>query len=235
MVFDNWGKKAGGLLLAVAMVGFLYELGIFDHHDSVADIEKKMAKPEVANEDAEELQVYQIHRDERIAEVGAGDASFARELLKNNQQISLYLNDINTRAVKNIQWSLDHDPIFLNTTSHVSVIKGSLISTGLEGKKLNKIIIRDAFHHFDRKTAMLASIRQSLDKNGKLYLFERYKEECKNDCCPILLSREDIMKDMSDNGFFLSEEKPMLQNGQWHYVLGFEASPWSKIQGDASK
>jgi SAM-dependent methyltransferase len=234
MVFDDWGKKTRGLLLIVAITGFLYELGLFDHHDSATVIEKNKARNEVFSEESEELQAYQILPHQRIAEVGAGDASFARELLKRNKELLLYLNDINTRALKKIQWSLDHDPIFLNTTSHVSVIKGSLISTGLEGKKLNKIIIRDAFHHFDRKTAMLSSIRQSLDKNGKLYLFERYKEECKSDCCSILLSREDIMKDMSDNGFYLSEEKPLLQNGQWHYVLGFEASPWNS-PGDASK
>ncbi len=227
MIFDDWGKKASGLLLVVALVGFLFELGIFDHHDSATAIEKNTAdKKYIPSDETDELEAYQLHPFERIAEVGAGDASFARELLKSNKEVSLFLNDINTRALKNIQWSLVHDSIFLNSTNRVSVVKGSLTSTGLEGEKLNKIIIRDAFHHFDRKTAMLASIRKSLDKNGKLYLFEAYKEECKNDCCPVLQSREDIMKNMSDGGFYLSREKPLLQNGQWHYVLEFEASPW---------
>lgn len=226
MLVDNWNKKAKVLLFLVAIAGFAFELGLFDHQSSEPIIEKTAVDKSFSSQQSEELTAYQIQPEERIAEVGAGDASFARELLKNNHPIFLYLNDINARALKKIAWSLEHDPIFLNTSSHVSVIKGSLISTGLEGKKLNKIIIRDAFHHFDRKMAMLASIRQSLDKKGKLYLFEAYKEECKSDCCPVLLSREDIMKDMSDGGFYLSEEKPLLQNGQWHYVLGFEASPW---------
>ncbi len=174
----------------------------------------------------EELAAYGIKSGDKIAEIGAGDAGFARRLLQKKIPITLFINEISAAAIKKIKWTLAHDPLFLSTTSQVTAVTGTLSSTGLEGKNLNKIIIRDALHHFDRKTAMLQSIRKSLDRKGQVYLFERYKNDCAGDCCPMLLSQDGLLETMSKGGFHLMSEQPILQNGQWHYVLTFEISRW---------
>lgn len=90
--------------------------------------------------------------------------------------------------------------------SQVHLVKGQKKSTGLEGQQLDKIIIRDSFHHFKKKSKMLASIKKSLKDTGELFVVESViiqNNGGKN--CPMAMHASDIIKTIESGGFKLEQ------------------------------
>lgn len=167
----------------------------------------------------EEIKCYQVRPGEKIAEIGAGDAAFAHRLLRQEPRIQLWLNDISRSALHKLQWSLRHDPVLRKAQAVLHVVAGNSRSTRLEGLALDKVIIRDAFHHFEHPAAMISSIQRSLQLQGRVFLFERYREECQVNCCPQLLTRTQLLRPWQQQGFRLLAETPIYHQESWWVVI----------------
>jgi len=165
-----------------------------------------------------ELNFYQLRPDMRIAELGAGDPAFAKQLLKNLTPEHYYLNDIDPLAV---QMMSDFFHLWSEKTGAVPIL-GESHSTQLEGQNLDAIIIRNALHHFDELPAMLASIQTSLAPEGKLLLKETFTESCYGLCCPDLRPEAELLQALEKAGFRLHRRSAIYEEtATWHLLEFF--------------
>jgi len=82
-------------------------------------------------------------------------------------------------------------------------VRGRKKETKFEPASLDKIIIRNSFHHFSKKEAMLASIKTSLKPNGVLFLQEPLKS---GKGCAMKMEEAEIKEILISNGFILEKE-----------------------------
>ena len=94
--------------------------------------------------------------------------------------------------------------------SNIQVIKGKKKSTKLEGQQLDKIIIRNTFHHFAKPEAMLESIQRSLKPSGQVFLLESWaKDEPQLTDCDELWDRSSLLELFQSAGFRLVQEQSL--------------------------
>lgn len=162
-----------------------------------------------------ELDFYQLRAEMRIAELGAGDPAFAKQLLKRLTPEQYYLNDIDPLAVQMMSdffhlWSAKIEAVPILGESH---------STQLEGQNLDAIIIRNALHHFDELPTMLTSIQESLAPEGKLLLKETFTESCYGLCCPDLRPEAELLRALERAGFRLHRREAIYEEtATWHLL-----------------
>lgn len=150
----------------------------------------------------QELAEYDIKESDKIAEIGAGLGAFSFIMNRLFPKISLFINEIDRASINYIELKK-----FADKEGNPKLITGNKKSTMLEEEELDKIIIRESFHHFSKPEEMLASIRVSLKQNGLLFLFESVKELDKNnDICPKALHKVDLIKSIELYGFRLIKE-----------------------------
>jgi SAM-dependent methyltransferase len=95
-----------------------------------------------------------------------------------------------------------------DSSNVIIVVHGTYYSTGLNELNLDKIIIRNSFHHFKKPRNMLSSIKLALKPKGELYLYELVPPENKEDWrCKKVMKTKKIKKICKKNGFLIVEEK----------------------------
>jgi SAM-dependent methyltransferase len=92
----------------------------------------------------------------------------------------------------------------------VQVVQGTAHSSGLEQLQLDKVIIRNALHHFSAIPDMLQSVKESLGPGGKLLLKESFPDLCGEGCCEDLLSEERLLEVLREAGFRLESEQLLI-------------------------
>lgn len=115
----------------------------------------------------EELRAYKIDSTQRIAEIGCGTGSFGLVLAKIYPKTNIFLTEIEGKFLKYIKSVIDESPEMFGGLE-INLVQGTDKMTKLEGKNLDLIIIRNAFHHFSKKKKMLNSIKKSLKPGGRL-------------------------------------------------------------------
>ncbi len=168
----------------------------------------------------EELSFYKIRNGMHLAELGAGDGTFSLLLGLAFDSLHVYVNDIDKGAMQYSAWSINECKSLRPSNQYFSV-EGKRNSTGLEGVHLDKIIIRNSFHHFSNKPAMLASIRASLLPDGDLYVTDPTIQPGKEHDCKMIMPQEGIRAVLLANGFTIVEEK---QLKDWSWVM-FHCKP----------
>lgn len=172
----------------------------------------------------EEIKYYNPEPGEKIGEIGGGSGQFALFMASQTNHTTIYFNERDPIALQNAKFGFQQ---ISNTLASRDValkpILGTSQSTGMEGLELDKIILRNTFHHFDYPEIMLASIRSSLSPTGRLFLLERFDEDCDTGCCPKLMDWNDLITMTTKAGFFLTTKKIILAAGQekWN-LLRFE-------------
>ena len=106
---------------------------------------------------------------------------------------------------------------------HVTFIQGSDRDPKLPADSCDLVLILDAYHHFDYPGQMLAGIRQSLKKNGRLALVDYYKRpgamgSNTDAVAHIRLDIDDVIKEVESNGFKSTTRGEHLPKSQY-YVL----------------
>lgn len=149
----------------------------------------------------EELDFYAIQRGERIGEVGAGTGVFGMILNMLGLDVDYYLNEIDPRLL-NHQVDLSKEPYWPNDPDRFHLIQGTKTNTNFP-QLLDKIIVRNAFHHFIRRRSMLRSIYDSLIQGGELYLMEPTQEVSG---CSMILKPSRIVK-LVTSKFFVLDQK----------------------------
>ena len=107
-----------------------------------------------------------------------------------------------------------------NVTNIVSVL-GAEDSPKLPDASCDLIVMVDVYHEFSRPEPMLAGMKKALKPHGQIVLVEFRSED---DEVPIKpehkMSKEQIMKEMTANGFVLSRSFDKLP---WQHMMWFEA------------
>jgi ubiquinone/menaquinone biosynthesis C-methylase UbiE len=150
-----------------------------------------------------ELEFYKIAKGERIAELGAGNGTFSILLGLMSKEINITVNEIEVGFLQYIKRKLENNDGELDA-SKFELIEGKKSSANLPENQFDKVIIRNAFHHFSKKEKMLVSIKEALKKDGKLYLYEPVLTTGSN--CKMVMSKEDLLVEIEKGGFVLEEE-----------------------------
>jgi len=149
----------------------------------------------------QEIAFYQIRPEDELLEIGAGDGSFALSLLRLGPPAQLHLNEIAPEALFALQFYRQFHPAF--RISDVQIWQGSAQNPGLTGQQVDKILIRNAFHHFAYPSKMLEHLHDRLRSGGVLLLKEAFVETCTADCCTELMPQQDLLELISAYGFEL--------------------------------
>lgn len=104
-----------------------------------------------------------------------------------------------------------------DSLSNVTLVLGSETSATLPANTLNNILILDVYHHFDYPDKMLANISSALKPGGHLFIVDFYKKDRADH---IRIERDDVVKEISSNGFHLV--KTIDHTGNNQYMLTFE-------------
>jgi SAM-dependent methyltransferase len=154
----------------------------------------------------EEHFFYQLKDSLRIAEIGAGSGTFSYLLSKIHVGMTLYVNELDKGYVNYIKQINKSNK--QNSSNVITAFQGTYYSIGLNELNLDKVIIRNSFHHFKKPRKMLRSIKLALKPKGELYLYELVPPMDKEDWrCKEVMKTEKIIKKCKKSGFILVEEK----------------------------
>ncbi|WP_341227119.1 class I SAM-dependent methyltransferase [uncultured Arcticibacterium sp.] len=124
----------------------------------------------------EELKFYDLHEREEIAELGAGDGMFSLFLGLTGLDLKITVNEIRSYYVTSINRTLSDNQKYISYENY-RVVLGEKDDANLP-VKLDKVIIRNAFHHFKKREEMLESIKASLKLDGSLFIMEYIDANC---------------------------------------------------------
>ncbi len=167
-----------------------------------------------------ELKFYNFKSGEKILEVGAGDEDFIASLASVYRDLIVFVNEIDQLKLKRLYYQISFNPIFRTNGHQFYVIEGTAKETGAIDQKFDKIIIRNAIHHFTYPHAMMEAIVQSLKAGGEIFIMERYEESCTEGCCADLWTSVQLKSFLRKKGLFLKEELLVpLENGWKYWIL----------------
>jgi SAM-dependent methyltransferase len=153
----------------------------------------------------DELAFYKVRNGMRVAELGAGNGVFSLVLGLAYDSLTVYVNELDQYTAKGaVEKILKCGSIRPN--NQFVPVNGKKKSTELEPGSVDKIIIRNSFHHFSHKSEMLASIKESLAPGGDLLIIEPLSVDAPGEC-PVMLTRDELRKVLTENGFRVVEEK----------------------------
>jgi|GEM_PF-6466396 len=161
----------------------------------------------------EELSIYKIQNGMKVAEIGAGDGTFSLMLGIAYDSLGIYVNDIGDNAIE-VSWDRLENCHSAQKHNQFVMVQGNKKSTNMEEVRLDKVIIRNSFHHFSKKKQMLASIKKSLLPDGDLYIADPNKQPGVKGICPEALPCGEIRRVLEENGFRIVEERN-LKNSDW--------------------
>lgn len=163
----------------------------------------------------DELGFYKIDDGMRIAEIGAGTGMFSLMLGLAYDSLAIFMNDIALNAM-NFAYDRINRCQSVNRSNVYFAVQGHKKSTELEAYKVDKVIVRNSFHHFSHKSKMLASIRKSIYPNGDLYITDPEQVPNKKGICPKALPIEELREVLLENGFQIVVEKHL---EKWNWVM----------------
>ena len=111
--------------------------------------------------------------------------------------------------------------------TNVKFVLGTDRDPKLPADTLNAILVLDTYHHFDYPDQMLGAIRDSLLKDGRLFIVDYYRTLA---AMPngralehIRLDRDEVIQEVEDHGFHLVSKSEHIPKSQ--YMLVFEKKP----------
>ncbi len=152
-----------------------------------------------------ELEVYKIQNGMTVAEIGAGNGTFSLLLGLVYDSLHIFVNDLRETAVFYAS-AKTYRCKSKKTSNKFDFVFGKKKSTGLPKAAVDKVIIRNSFHHFSHKKQMLASIKQSLKSGGSLYIFDPIILPDEKPSCDKTLALKQLKKEIAKGGFEIVEE-----------------------------
>ncbi len=145
---------------------------------------------------------------DRIADLGAGsgEISFLWSIIF--KDLELYMTEIGEVQLEVMNFKSKKIES-IDTSNAIQILRGTKKKTGLEGENLDKIVVRQTFHHFKKKKAMLASIKSSLKPDGELILIEAepYLWHGRQMGCKKAMFQPEIESILKKNGFILIDSE----------------------------
>jgi len=103
--------------------------------------------------------------------------------------------------------------------TNVSLILGTDTDPKLPAAAADVELVLDVYHHFDYPDKMLALLARGLKPNGYLVIVEYYKFNSPPGPDHIRLDRDDVVKEIGDNGYRLLSKNDRITENQ--YMLTF--------------
>jgi ubiquinone/menaquinone biosynthesis C-methylase UbiE len=154
-----------------------------------------------------ELRMYKFHPGEVIADLGAGSGYFERVLSKYSNNLTVYATDIDSAIVTRLTTELAY--LEMNDKTNITYISvlGNEKASGLPFKSIDKVIVRNTFHHFSYPNDMLKDCKRIMKENGTLFIVDILVDEAtKVPKCNLHLSRKVFLNYLTSNGFVLVNE-----------------------------
>jgi ubiquinone/menaquinone biosynthesis C-methylase UbiE len=106
---------------------------------------------------------------------------------------------------------------------NVLFVKGTETDPNLPEGQMDRILVLDAYHHFDYPEKMLAALHKDLKPEGKLVIVDYYKTP---EAMPggravthIRLNKPDVIKEIEANHFRLVSEREHIPGSQYMLIL----------------
>lgn len=175
-----------------------------------------LERPEREKEEntAKLLQNMNIQPDDVIADIGAGSGYHVFKMAAMAKDGLIYAVDIQPEMLDAMEERKADENI-----SNVKLIQGAEKSVNLPPNSVDKVLMVDVYHEFNHPFEMIASIRNALRPEGKIYLIE-YRGE--DDTVPIKkvhkMTEKQAVKEMKVAGFQLEKN---MDNLPWQHCMVF--------------
>jgi len=166
-----------------------------------------------------DLSFLQLQAHDTIADIGSFNGYYPCLYSVSSDSIVFYLNDVINEGfvyLDSIQ-AVCAKKRGSKLTNQFKVVIGEETSTNLPSSGFNKVMLRDALHHFKNPAAMLQDIKRIMKLHAKLILFEPIVNPGNSNpnLCRGSMTREVFLKLMEDNGFKLSRELAVADDRYW--------------------
>lgn len=144
---------------------------------------------------------------ETIADVGAGTGQFESHLSKLvGSQGKIYAIDIAPAFIPYMKERFKKEGL-----QNVEVIQGKTDSTTLSDNTAHLVLVVDTYHHFDHPKNMLRDFHHTLKTDGHLVIidFRRGPKASAWVNEHMHLTKEDIIKEITQEGFIYLREEPI--------------------------
>lgn len=164
------------------------------------------------------LKALGVKPDQSVCDMGCGNGFYTLKLAEMVGEKGLvYAVDIQQEMLRLLESRAEQTNL-----KNIKPVLGSLVDPRLPEGKLDLILCVDVYHEFSHPEQMLAAMRKSLKKDGRLVLVEFRKEDPK---VPIKelhkMSKAQILMELEPNGFKLVEQFDKLP---WQHMMFFRKS-----------
>ncbi len=163
--------------------------------------------------DMVEFEFLNIQDGETIADVGAGTGEYILLLSVIFPNNKFYINEIDQGLLDFIRTRiLEFQDLYLSKNRFIELTLGSKSSTNLP-ETVDMVIVRNSFHHFNRKVKMLKAIKSRIKPSGRIVLIESIKGPNEEGLdCPFYMTQEKILSTISKSGLSISRKMTIKDN-----------------------
>ena len=152
---------------------------------------------------------------EIIADIGAGSGYFTFRFARHvSERGTIYAVDVSPDMILHINRAI-RDLKVTNVVSILADPDDPLIPVA----SVNRFFFSDSWHHIDNQTKYLSLMKKLLKPNGEVVMIDFHKKETPSGPpLKMRIAREDLLKQMSSNGYRLIKEHTFLP---YQYFLVF--------------
>lgn len=168
-----------------------------------------------------DLEFIQLAKHEKVADIGSYDGYYPCIYSVFSDSITFYLNDTSKESLSK-QGSickLCSEKSGKTFSNEFYTVIGTDTTTNLPDRFFDKVIIRDALHHFKQKERMVSDIRRIMKPNASLYLFEPilHKDKEVKSMCRGVMEYDDLLRLFTDRGFRLVRSQSVESEQDLHW------------------
>jgi ubiquinone/menaquinone biosynthesis C-methylase UbiE len=163
----------------------------------------------------EVLAALDLKPEEIIADIGAGSGYFTFRLARHvSERGTVYAVDVSPDMILHINRTI-RDLKVTNVFSILAEPDDPLLPVA----SVNRFFFSDSWHHIENQTKYLSLMKKMLKPNGEVVMIDFDKKETPvGPPLKMRIAREDLIKQMTSNGFRLAKEHTFLQ---YQYFLVF--------------
>lgn len=147
----------------------------------------------------------------QLAEVGAGDGTFAEALARRVGPTGhVFINEINDGELLKIRRRIERSDL-----TNMSLVEGEVKDTQLPDDCCDGILLRYVYHHMSEPEAMRSSLRRSLRSRGVLVVIEKLERSGHG------ISLNDMIDELTADGLHLISRHPRWGGHEEHHAAVF--------------
>ncbi len=208
------------LLMAVAAAGAQTATNPADahrlHRDAAAYIKAlEDPKRDAYQKPHEVMEALAVKAGETVADIGAGSGYFTMRLAKHvGPSGRVYAVDVSPEMIRHLHARV-RDAKLLNVSPILAPPDDPLLP-----EKVDRVLIVDVWHHIENQAGYLDRLKQLLKPGGQIVMIDFHKRDMPvGPPIGMKIAREDLLKQMTQNGFRLAAEHTFLP---YQYFLVFQ-------------